>query len=286
MSNKNARERLRAAQAQQAAKKRRNRIIGVGIGVVAVVAIIVTVVVVVQMSNQVQLPEPGQSQTVPGGPPNADADATGIIANPGVAKPGAPVVAIYLDYQCPACNQMEHILGPQFESLASDGSIQLQYRTLTFLDPANKNGNLQSSTRAAIAAACSDSQGVYQQFHDEIFANQPQAEGDGYSDQLLRETIPAKVGLTGTKLTAFQKCYDQRTPEQFVKTVYQNAQRAKILSTPTITVNGHQLDLSKVTDPTKLGAVIQETATAAPDPSTTPVVVASATPNPSTTPVG
>ena len=269
MSNKNARERLRAAQAAQEAKRRRRRIIGAALGVVLAVAVIVTVVVVVGMSRQVPVAEPGQTQTVAGQPPNATADLKGIVVNPGVAKPGAPVVAIYQDYQCPVCGQMEKLLGPTFTSLADSGAIQLQYRTLVFLDPGLHN---QSSTNAAIGAACADSQGVFAAYHDQVFAHQPAKEGDGYSEQLLRETIPAAVGLSGDKLTAFQQCYDKRTPEQFVKIVDQNGLRDGVTATPTVWVNGHEFSWSKyVTDPTQLGAAIQTAATAPATPGPTPV---------------
>ncbi len=265
MSNKNARDRLRAQQALQAAKKkRRHRIIAIAIAVVVVVAIVVTVVVVANRPAPIAA-APGQAQTIAGQPPDANSDDTGIIVNPGKAAVDAPLVSIYLDYQCPMCHQLEETFGAEFESLAASGQIQLQYRTLTFLD---QNLHNDSSSRAAIAAACADSAGVYAAYHDQVFANQPEQEGAGYTDALLTQTIPDTIGLTGDKLQAFQQCYANRTPEAFVNAVDEAGSRDNVQSTPTVRVNGQDLDMSGIDDPSKLGPAIMAAAAAPADAAT------------------
>ena len=39
-----------------------------------------------------------------------------------------------------------------------------------------------SSTRAGNAAFCAADDGKFQEFHNQLFANQPATEGDGFSD--------------------------------------------------------------------------------------------------------
>lgn len=235
-----SRARLRAQQEAAAKQKRFNRIVGVGAGVVAALLVVVFVVVFIQ--NQPKATTPGGT-AVPGGaqivPPSATDDKVGILVDKGKAKPGVPKVAIYLDYQCPSCRALEAYFGAEFEKLAANGEISLQYNTMTFLDV--KLGN-NSSTRAAIAAACADTVGKYSAYHDQTFLNQPLQEGAGYTEQQIRVAIPAAAGITGDNLVKFQQCYDSRATADYVKGTDEAATKAGITGTPTITINGKTVD--------------------------------------------
>ncbi len=236
-SAQNRREQLRLKQEAEARQQRTMRIIGIAAALLALVVVAVVGVVLVQNNrNKVE------AASAQGTPVNANADKSGIVVNPGKAKSGTPVVTVYLDYQCPICKQAETTVGPALEALAEKGDISLEYRTMKFMDTNLSN---TASTRAAVAAACSDNQGVYAKYHDEIYANQAQQEvqgSEGYSDKLLKETIPAAVGLTGEKLTSFQQCYDAQATLDFVKGTDDKAGAAGVTSTPTFKVNGNQID--------------------------------------------
>ena len=65
-----------------------------------------------------------------------------------------------------------------------------------------------------------------------------------YTDQLLLETIPAKVGITGSDLTAFRACYSNQNLARFVQAVDDAAGKAGINETPTLTVNGTAVPIS------------------------------------------
>lgn len=182
-------------------------------------------------------------------PPHANGDKSGIIANPGVAKPGAPLFVIYQDYQCPACKQYHTIFGTKLRDAADAGKIQLEYRTMTFLDTNLKN---DASTRAAIAAACADNAGVYQAYYDALYDNQPATEGQGFSPELLRTTIPTQLGVTGDKLAGFQKCYDTQATLQFVNGTNDAAGRAGITGTPVYQYQGKDITKSLTSDPTSI----------------------------------
>ena len=228
-----------------------------GLEILVTVGILIFAIFIVQTT--VGTPATTQTTTAHSvyAPPNANSDNTGIIVNPSKAGASAPVVAVYLDYQCPICHQLEDLYGSQFEKLADAGTIQLQYRTMAFLDI---NLHNDASTRAAVGAACADIAGVYSAYHDQIFANQPETEGAGYSDQLLRETIPTAIGLTGGNLTTFQQCYDTQVTKGFVQTVNDQALASGVTGTPTVKVNEKDLDLGKLSDPADLAAVIAQTA--------------------------
>lgn len=242
-----ARQQLRAAQAAKAARQRLFRIIGVAVALVVVLGIILAAVLYFN-----QTPATSGTPTTSGTPATS---AKAIVVNPGKAPASAPLVEVFFDYQCPICHVVETSFGPEFEKLADAGTIQLQYRTMTFLDQNLRN---DSSTRAAVAAACADTVGVYSAYHDQIFANQPAREGDGYPDTLFTQTIPATIGLSGDKLTTFQQCYAQKSTATLVKQIAEQALRDGVTGTPTVRVNGKKMELPA--DPSTLGAAITQAA--------------------------
>ncbi|MFT4294333.1 MAG: thioredoxin domain-containing protein [Micropruina sp.] len=231
------REALRRQQQAQARAKRTQRIVIVGAIVLAVIVVGVFGAIFLSQLNK------GGAVASAATPPNATADRSGIVVNPGKATQGAPKVEIFLDYQCPVCKQFEDTFGTTLEDMASKGEIELVYRTMTFLD---NNLHNDSSLKAGIAAACSDASGKYAAYHDAIFASQPEQEGTGYTTQQLRVDFPAAAGITGDALSAFQNCYDSRATQAFVQGTDEAAAKATVTSTPTIMVNGTKLDNNKV----------------------------------------
>ena len=257
--SQNNRERLRKAQAAAAKQQRMTRIIGVGAVVLVLVVIGVFVGVLVQ--NQ------GKTSTAAAGaitPPNATMDGKAVLVNPGKFKAGAPVVELFFDYQCPVCKQFETAYGKSLASLADSGEIELHYRTMTFLD---NNLNNDASLRAGIAATCSDVAGKYAAFHNEIYVNQPATEGGGYTDTMLRATIPSTVGITGDALSSFQSCYDKQATKAFVTNSDDLGTQDmlainKSVATPTMHVNGKDLPINSIAQvaqtPEALGALIKQ----------------------------
>ena len=157
----------------------------------------------------------------PTDPPDGDAQRAWITVPSKNTKPGAMIVDVHVDYQCPICKLAENAFADAFARLSDRGDIVLRYHTRTFLD-----GNLRndSSTRAAIAAACVDvaDSTKYAAYHAAIFASQP-SEGVGFSDQQLRLQFANTAGLKGKALTKFQTCYDSRATATWVKDVETNS---------------------------------------------------------------
>lgn len=241
--SQNNRERLRASQEASAKQRRLNRIIGVAAAILAVVLVGVFAVVLLQNQSH-------QTTASSVTPPNATSDAKSVVVNPGKAAGGAPVVELFFDYQCPVCKQFETIYGAALKALAASGKVELPYRTMTFLD--TNLGN-DASTRAGVAATCADVVGRYSDFHDEIYANQPETEGGGYDDALLRDTIPATVGITAENLTTFQSCYDQAATKAFVSGMNELASKDGVTGTPSFHVNGNDVALASFTGVTADG---------------------------------
>ncbi|QIK71148.1 thioredoxin domain-containing protein [Propioniciclava coleopterorum] len=242
-SSASRRDQLRRQQQEAAARqKRTTRIIGVAVGLLAAVLVGVLVFALVN-APQAPAPTPRAEQVTP---PSANADASALVLGRGA--PGSPTVTVYLDYQCPNCRIFEEVYGPMLQREAAAGTWTLQNSTMTFLEQALSN---TASTRAAVAAACSAFADRYADFNAAIFSHQPANEvrgAVGYTDELLRATIPADLGFTAEQTTALQACYDGRATEDFVAGVDKAAYASGVSATPTLTVDGRPIDLSKARD--------------------------------------
>ena len=247
----NRREQLRRQQEAAAKQRRTTRIVGVIAGVLALVLIGVFAAVLVTSQQNKPDATPAMAQIVP---PNANADKNGLVVGKGAE--GTPTVTLYLDYQCPNCRIFEMNFGQMLDQEAQAGTWTLVNKTMTFMD---SNLNNTASTRAALAASCAATVGHYADYGLEIYNNQAAQEvrgSVGFTDELLRVTIPTKLGFTPDQLTQFQACYDGRATKDFVVAVDKGAYTDGVTGTPTLRVNGKDVDLSKISSAAQLKSLI------------------------------
>lgn len=219
--------------------------------VVAVVAIIVVVVGVIWMEQSKKNDVAGGGNALPTG---VSALGAGYPAFQDVtAAANAPTVDIYEDFQCPACASFEAALGSTFEEQATAGKIKLVYHVKNFLDDNLRN---DSSTRAGNAAFCASDAGKFQQFHSTIFPNQPATEGDGFTDAQLR-AFAEQAGVTGPALATWQLCHDADKYVDYVNSVEEQSFADGVRGTPTVRMNGTDVDLSTISTPELLTQAIQ-----------------------------
>ncbi len=236
-SNRRAQLRAEAIAAQKRARRQK----------MAITAAVVVVVAALIIGGLVWAQGRDQPAPVAGGalPPNITAAEDGIIVNPGKAE-GKPLVELYFDYQCPGCGALERFAGADIVAGAEAGEYQLVYHTMTFLDTNLKN---DSSVRAANAALCYAEVGDYAAYHQLIFDNQPAQEGAGYSDELLRNRLPAQLRTNGDRLTQFQTCYDEGKFMALAEQMNTEAARAGVTSTPTVRVDGKDMRVADLKSP-------------------------------------
>ena len=77
-----------------------------------------------------------------------------------------------------------------------------------------------------------------------MFSNQPAKEGTGYTDDQLRNAFPQAAGITGDDLAKFQKRYNERAYDTFVRDAQARFDEDKITGTPTYIVSGQQLQFA------------------------------------------
>lgn len=202
---------LRAAQEAEAKRKRLNRILFAIAAVIGTIIIVIVAVVVVQQVGRTTISATtANGTTVAKGeqisPPNATPEF-GVNPFKAELKEGAPKVVIWEDAQCPWCKRTYDQFGAQLHELAAKGEISLEYRMVNLLDSGLRN---DASLRAARGMTLADKYGKFTEYVTEVYANQPAHEGDGFSDDLLRNQIPEKIGITGDSLAEFQRLYRGR----------------------------------------------------------------------------
>ena len=116
------------------------------------------------------------------------------------------VVTLTEDFQCPVCRDFEQRSGAFLEDLVERGEVTINYRPISFLDRSSTNGY---SSRAANAAMCVLDVGgaeAYKEFHDLLYANQPDEFTAGPSDaELIADA--AQVGVAGVDSCVRKKRY-------------------------------------------------------------------------------
>ncbi|WP_232524179.1 DsbA family protein [Nocardiopsis gilva] len=111
------------------------------------------------------------------GPEHLQEDGSVVLAEKGA---DAPVVEVYADFQCPACQQFEDASGDTLQRLATDGEAIVHYRPVSIFSqqPAPLSSN---SLRAAAAARAAADYGKFVEFSDLLFENQPNEGESGFS---------------------------------------------------------------------------------------------------------
>src|SRR6478609_8289502 len=220
-----------------------------------VVATVVVVVAIIAVVAGVIWSQQSQETAITGGgkalPTGVAALGKGYPAFQDVtAASNAPVVDLYEDFQCPACAAFEAQLGSTFQEQAKAGKIKLVYHVKNFLDDNLRN---DSSTRAGNAAFCASDAG---KFHNTICPNQPANEGDGYTDAQLKG-FAEQAGVTGAALTTWQQCYDANKYVDYVNSVEEQSFTDGVRGTPTVKIDGKDVELSTIASPELLTQAIQ-----------------------------
>lgn len=228
-----------ARAAAQASERRRERTIRIVGGLAVLVVVIGIIAIGVMQSNKSKTPAADANSALPTGV--TAENQYGWQVNTVADKPN---VEIYQDFQCPGCKNLEDNYGKIIQQEAADGNIQLTYRPMVFLDNNLKN---DSSVRATSAFGCAINAGVGEKYMTTVYANQPQQEGVGYTNEQLKQ-FGADVGLTGQDKSDFDACVDAGTYQGWAQLSNQAAFDRGVTGTPTIYVNGKEVPSSALSN--------------------------------------
>lgn len=166
------------------------------------------------------------------------ADLGGTVVEPGQSSKVAKVM-IFEDFQCPACRAFNEAYADRLDSLVRDGKAEIVYQPVAFLDA---QSTTKYASRAMNAAVCVLDVGGKQSFYEmvkNLFASQPEEGSAGLTNAALNDLATKSLGKANTKV---KDCINDGGYRPFVKTVTDRAVKSGIGHTPTIKVNGTEVD--------------------------------------------
>jgi len=157
----------------------------------------------------------------------SEADGYGIVLNPD----NTPKIDVYVDYQCPACRMFEIINGGYLNEVIAQKKAKVVFHPMTFIGP--------ESVLAANAAACAADENKFVDMNLALFQNQSESENSGKWSKEFLVQLGKSIGITsGT----FKTCVNDGKYIKWTSNVAAASAKADVNGTPTIFVNGKQLD--------------------------------------------
>ena len=155
------------------------------------------------------------------------ADGYGIVIN----KDAKVRVDLWEDFQCPNCRNFEGVAGSYITDLVRAGKIKAVFHPMTFIGP--------ESILAAAAAACTVDDGKFLDAHNALYNNQPAHENSGaWTNSALKKILNA----AGDSSSSLGSCIDSGKYVNWTKNVEADAAKQNVNATPTMFINGKQLD--------------------------------------------
>ncbi|MBJ6638278.1 thioredoxin domain-containing protein [Streptomyces sp. DHE7-1] len=255
MSEKNrdgkrtARERIAAEREKQRTADRRRRTLIVGASVVCVLGLAAVIGVVAANSGK------GGKSSTASGPVVVPSGAKGqdSLAIP-VGKDGArSTLTVWEDFRCPACMSFEARYRQTLHELTDAGKLRVEYHLVRLID-----GNLRGtgSLRAANAAACAQDAGRFRDYHDVLYANQPQETDDAFGNNAKLIQLAGKV--KGLDTPAFRKCVNNGTHDGWVNKSHKAFEAGGYGSTPTVLLDGKNIYQDQTMTPEKLKQMVEQ----------------------------
>uniref|UniRef100_A8M4J7 DSBA oxidoreductase n=1 Tax=Salinispora arenicola (strain CNS-205) TaxID=391037 RepID=A8M4J7_SALAI len=220
-SRKGRKDAARVVREQLAQERRRKRTLWVSVAAVFVL-------VIAGFTGWAVFSEQRSDEFTP--PPGANDTGTGIVFGSGPVT-----IDLYEDYLCPACKQFQEVSGETIDQLADEGKARVVFHPVAYL---NRFSTTEYSTRASAATGCASAGGKFREFSEALFVQQPPENGAQLSnDQLI--DIGTAAGLDRD---TFGTCVRDGTYLSWTEHVTEQASRSEITGTPTILVNGEQVN--------------------------------------------
>ncbi|HWH25893.1 MAG TPA: thioredoxin domain-containing protein [Pseudolysinimonas sp.] len=248
-----AREAARVLREKQKRSETRRRIALIGGASVAILAVLGVAAFIVVQSMRPAGPGPlnmaSDGIVLTGSADKIVAQKTAAIPDGGTPAPApsstadaAPLkIVMYVDYQCPFCQQFEATNAEQIQSWVTSSIASLEIHPIAILDKTSLGSRY--SSRAANAAACvaNFAPNSYLAVNTTLFANQPKEQTSGLTTTELVNLIK-KAGVTSSNV---ESCIRDETFKGWVAAATKRATSNPALEdsngsfgTPTVLVNG------------------------------------------------
>ena len=139
----------------------------------------------------------------------------------------APVEIIeFADFQCPACESFSTITEPDVRQRIVNAGLA-SFRFYDFPLPQHRN-----ALNASLAAACASDQGKFWEYHDRLFAGQP----DWSEMRNPQGTYAGYARELGLDVPRWEQCYESRTHERTILANKAEGERRGVSQTPTFII--------------------------------------------------
>ncbi|MCS0603281.1 DsbA family protein [Streptomyces sp. LP11] len=162
-------------------------------------------------------------------PERLGADGTTIV----VGDQAAPVaVRLYEDPRCPVCEEFETTGGaPELRKAVIRREARTEYTLASFLDDGLGGSGSKKAVNALRAAL---EAGKFAEYHDVLYAHQPEESVDGFTDANLLKLAERVPGLRGADFDSAVKTMKYRT---FVTNAEKAFDRSGVRGTPAVEIN-------------------------------------------------
>ena len=156
-------------------------------------------------------------------------DGYGIVLNANAT----PKIDIFIDYQCPVCKNFEIINGGYISEIAANAKAKVVIHPMTFIGA---------------------DEGKFLDMNIALFQNQSETENSGLWTGDYMKRLGNSIGL---KSKSFEKCVTDGTYVDWTKNVAKASADANVNSTPTVKINGKEIDRNtEYMDPVKFKAAL------------------------------
>ena len=179
----------------------------------------------------------------------SEADGSGLVFNPEISNQ----IDIWEDFQCPACRDFEAINNDYIKKVIAEKKAKVVYHPLTFIGERSTLG-FNESIIAANAAACAMDQNKFIEMHEILYQNLG-AENSGKWTAEFMMALGNQIGIGSMK---FQNCVTDGNYALWTESSASYAAVKNVNSTPTVFVNGKELDrqAGEYSDPSKFQAAL------------------------------
>ena len=229
------------AEANKAAERKAKLITFIGVAVVVAIVAGILTFAFLNRNTSSSIGPTAEPNPAAAAPQNVDPNTYGLLV--GNAAPSAPLLQIFEDAQCPACQSFEAAFGDAIRELIDNNEARVVFQPMFFLDKRLPQSQ-GSSLRAGNALGCAADESRAAEFHSVIFDNAPAVEGTGWSDEELK-LMGAAAGITNSE--RFGSCIDSGKYYEWVANSNEWSFANGIEGTPTIWLNGKKLPDSAFT---------------------------------------
>lgn len=148
-------------------------------------------------------------------------------------------LTVFEDFRCPYCRGLETGSASVYKSYVASGALRVLFHPVTLIDL--KDAGTSGSLWSGAASVCAAAAGKFDEYHDALFAEQPDESVDDYSGTAKLISVAKQV--PGLDTTAFESCVTSGTYKGLVQQNMADFNTLRLGGTPTLLLDGKPLNL-------------------------------------------